>query len=99
MSEINISGIGSGNLLSWGSGITLDDLIKGKGADAITFIVGFSALVAVILLVYSGYLFITSAGDPDKVETAQKTLTAAIIGMIVIFLANLIVRFVLENVL
>jgi len=57
---------------------------------AINFFVYFSAFVAVVLIVVAGYGFMTSAGDPEKVKNAQKTLTAAIVGMVIVFTARMI---------
>jgi chromate transport protein ChrA len=74
---------------------TPDTLIYGKVVTAINFFVIFSAVVAVIMLVVAGYTFITSAGDADKVEKATKTLSAAIIGMVIVFVAKILVQYVL----
>ena len=63
-----------------------------------TFI-GLSALVAVAMIIYSGYLFITSAGDAEKIEKGRKGLTAAIVGMFIVFIAKALVLFLLEEIL
>jgi uncharacterized membrane protein YjgN (DUF898 family) len=73
-----------------------DVLINGKIITAINFFVVFSAVVAVIMLVVAGYMFITSAGDADKVEKATKTVSAAIIGMVIVFVAKILVQYVLS---
>lgn len=73
-----------------------DSLISGKVATAINFFVLFSAVVAVIMLVVAGYTFITSAGDADKVEKAGKTVTAAVIGMVIVFVARILVEYILR---
>jgi len=73
-----------------------DTLVNGKIITAINFFVIFSAVVAVIMLVVAGYLFITSAGDADKVEKATKTVSAAIIGMVIVFVAKILVQYVLS---
>jgi hypothetical protein len=91
----NISGIGD-FLIKWTDGLSLKTLMEGRVATAINFFVLFSALVAVVLIVAAGYMFITSAGDPEKVDKARKALTAAIVGMIIVFLARLIVGFVID---
>jgi hypothetical protein len=52
--------------------------------------------VAVAILVVAGYLFITSGGDPEKVEKAQKAITAAIVGLVIVFIARAIVFFVVD---
>ncbi|MBU1120177.1 hypothetical protein KKA50_03220 [Patescibacteria group bacterium] len=73
-----------------------DILINGKIITAINFFVIFSAVVAVIMLVVAGYMFITSAGDADKVEKATKTVSAAIVGMVIVFVAKILVQYVLS---
>jgi hypothetical protein len=48
------------------------------------------------MLVVGGYTFITSVGDAEKAQKAQKTLTAAIVGLIIVFIARAIVFFVVD---
>jgi len=43
-------------------------------------------------------MFITSAGDADKVDKAGKTLSGAIIGLIIVFIARILVEFVIRAV-
>ena len=62
-------------------------------------LVGLSVLIAVVMIVVSGYMFITAAGDPDKISKAQGTITAAVVGMIIVFLARTIIVFLIENIL
>lgn len=62
-------------------------------------LVALSALVAVGMIIYSGYMFITSAGDPEKVKKGGDALTAAIVGMIIVFLARTIILFILDRIL
>lgn len=87
------------NLSPW---ISLGDyqnantLISGKIIPAINYAIGFSALVAVIFLIIAGYTYITAGGDSDKVEKAGKTITAAIVGLIIIFVARVLVQLVLN---
>jgi len=59
-------------------------------AILITFVNWFSwfiALAAVVMGLYSGFLFITARGDPTQLKTAQKTILWAIIGIAVAILA------------
>ncbi len=96
MSKIDISGIVSGLLPTFGSDSDIEDLIGTKVADAINFFTGFAALVAVVLIIVSGYMFITSSGDSDKVDKAGKTLSGTIVGLIIVFIARILVEFVLR---
>lgn len=57
---------------------------------------GFAGIVLFILLVVGGFKYITSGGDPKSVEGAQKTLTYAIGGLIVILLSFLILVLIKE---
>jgi hypothetical protein len=92
---VDITGIGD-LLIKWQGGMTFDSLVEQRIWVAIEFFVYFSAFVAVVLIVVAGYGFMTSAGDPEKVKKAQKTLTAAIVGMVIVFMARMIVGFVLD---
>jgi len=46
-------------------------------------VAGIIGALATLMIVYSGFLFITSAGSPEKIKNAKTALTYAIIGMIV----------------
>jgi hypothetical protein len=52
-------------------------------------------VVAVIMIIVGGLRYITSGGDSTKVSGAKNTLIYAIIGLIIVALAQLIVHFVL----
>ncbi|MDD3491611.1 MAG: TrbC/VirB2 family protein [Candidatus Pacebacteria bacterium] len=64
----------------------------------IKFLKSLAIMVSAILIVYAGYLYMTSAGNQQKIETAQKTLIWALVGIGVILIASAITK-VIENVL
>jgi len=43
------------------------------------------------MIVVGGVMFLTAAGDPGRIGNAKKMLTATVIGLLIIFLAWLIV--------
>jgi len=49
-------------------------------------------VLAVLAIVYSGIMYITSSGDQTKAEAAKKNLTWAIMGLLVILLSLVIVN-------
>jgi len=53
-------------------------------------------LVAVVFLIWGGVQYIISAGQEEKIESAKKTITYAILGLLVIGLAAVIVNFVIR---
>jgi len=60
-----------------------------KIVDFITIDVLFP--LAVLMIVVGGVMFLTAAGDPGRIGNAKKMLTATVIGLLIIFLAWLIV--------
>jgi hypothetical protein len=61
----------------------------------------FSALIgiaAVVVIIYAGFRYVTSAGSQDGVKAAKDAIIYAIIGLIVVALAQAIVHFVLNGI-
>ncbi|MBA3758806.1 TrbC/VirB2 family protein [Candidatus Saccharibacteria bacterium] len=54
-------------------------------------------VVAVIMIIVAGFRYITSGGDSNNVTSAKNTILYAIIGLIIVALAQFIVKFVLER--
>lgn len=54
-------------------------------------------VVSVIMIIIGGLKYITSAGDSGNVSGAKNTILYAIIGLVIVALAQVIVRFVLER--
>lgn len=63
--------------------------------NLLSYIVG---IVAVIMVIVAGFKYITSGGDSAKVSSAKSTLVYAIVGLIIVALAQFIVHFVLGNI-
>lgn len=55
-------------------------------------------IVAVIMIIIGGLKYITSGGDSGNITGAKNTILYAIIGLVVVALAQFIVRFVLTKV-
>lgn len=62
--------------------------------NLIQWFAGMTGVVAIIFLVVGGWGYITSAGDPGKLEKAKKTILYALIGLVVFALAEIITAFV-----
>jgi hypothetical protein len=91
--NINCATDAEGNAVAGGNIGKLDSLLN-------TVINIFSAVVgiiAVIMIIYGGFKFITSGGDSTKVTSARNTIIYAVIGLIIVALAQTIARFVLEK--
>lgn len=53
-------------------------------------------IIAVIMIIVGGFKYITSSGDSGNVTSAKNTIMYAIIGLVIVALAQIIVRFVLN---
>jgi hypothetical protein len=74
------------------------------GGDPRTIIVnlinvalGFLAIIMLVLVVWSGFLFLFSGGKAESIQKAGAVLRNAIIGIIIILSSWAIVRFVLSS--
>ena len=52
----------------------------------------FSGVVALFFIIWGGIRYITSQGDQKQIDNARKTLTFAIIGLVVIMLSFFILH-------
>lgn len=77
--------------LAEGSADNLNTLI-GNIVNIFSVIVG---IVAVIMIIVGGFRYITSGGDSGNVTGAKNTILYAIVGLVIVALAQFIVRFVL----
>jgi hypothetical protein len=59
--------------------------------NVITWVIG---IIAVIMLIFGGIQYATSAGDEKKVTTAKNTIIYAVVGLAIALLAFVLVNFV-----
>ena len=53
---------------------------------------GVAVLLALIMIIVSGYLYMTAGGNAQSVSLAKEMFTGAFIGLIILFAAVLILR-------
>ena len=63
--------------------------------NLIFFVVLIAIVVALLYLLYGGVKWITSRGEKDQVEAARNHIIAAIVGLIVVFLAIFVLSIIL----
>jgi len=80
-----------------GTGLSNTQDIRIIIAKIIRVIIGFLGIIAVGLIIYAGWLWMSSEGNEEKVGQAKKTLTNAVIGLIIILSAFAIVSFILNK--
>lgn len=90
-----------------GDALTTVGSVAGFPADSLPVILakivraalGVIGIVLVLLIMYAGWLYLSAAGDSDKVDRAKRLLTQAAIGTAIIFSAFAITQFVLNGLL
>lgn len=69
-------------------------VIIGRVTDVV---LSFLGVVILVLYIYGGYQFLTSAGATDKIKKGKDILIQTTIGAIIILASYAIVSYVLEN--
>ncbi|MEK9130378.1 MAG: IPT/TIG domain-containing protein, partial [Patescibacteria group bacterium] len=81
------------------TGLKKVDDLKVVIMKIVRIVLGFLGIVAIILIIYGGFLWMTSEGSEDKIKIARKILINTVIGLIIILSAFTIVHFVLKSIL
>lgn len=70
--------------------------LRGLVLTIINYFLGFLGLLAVIMIIYGGVTYVTSAGNDEAVGNAKKIIMYALIGIIVILLSFVVVNTILS---
>lgn len=60
------------------------------------FVLGFLGLIAILIVIYGGFLYLTDAGKAEQAEKGKKAITYAIMGILIILGSYAIVNTVLR---
>ena len=96
----SLSSVANGGACTGGTSSTagandkINNLVK-TVINIFSLIVG---IVSVIMIIFGGLKYITSGGESSNVSGAKNTIIYAIIGLVVVALAQFIVQFVLNKV-
>lgn len=58
----------------------------------LNYVLGFLGVLAVAMIVYGGFIYMTSAGNEERVKSGRAILTYAIVGLLIVILSWVIVR-------
>ena len=101
LSTASLSGSASAQV-SEGINTATTSEMKGKSIDGdkgliktvVNVLLWAVGILSVIMIIFSGLRYITSAGDASKTKSAQSTLTYSVVGLIVAIMAYAIVNMV-----
>lgn len=60
---------------------------------------GLLGIVAVAMIIYGGFLYMTSQGKEDQIKKAKNILVTAAIGLVIIFSAFALANFIINSII
>lgn len=81
-----------------GCGTDASPQINNAIATAVNIVSVMVGIAAVIMIIIGGFKYITSGGDSSNISSAKNTILYAVVGLIIVALAQVIVRFVVARV-
>ncbi len=64
--------------------------------DIIKYVLGFVGVIALVMFIYGGIIWMTSGGSAERIKKGKDTLVWAILGMGLVFFSYAIVTFVIK---
>lgn len=71
---------------------------RGVALEVISWVLGMLGLVAVIMIIYGGFMWMTAAGNEERITKAKKILRFAIIGLSIILFSYVLVNFIFSQI-
>lgn len=71
--------------------------LKDTVVNIIKFFLGLLGLIAIVMMLYGGFTWMTAGGNEDKVDTAKKIISSASIGLVIVLISWAIVQFVINS--
>jgi Type IV secretion system pilin len=62
--------------------------------DILKWAVGIGGGIAFLLIIYAGFMIMTSAGNPERLKAGQELLTSAISGLILLVFSIFVLKFI-----
>jgi hypothetical protein len=79
------------------AGLSTQD-IKTSIGNIVAVIFGFLGILLVLLLLYGGFLWMTSQGNEQQIEKAKQVIISAVIGLVITLAAYSLAAFIITNV-
>jgi D-alanyl-lipoteichoic acid acyltransferase DltB (MBOAT superfamily) len=64
----------------------------------INTILSFVGVIVLVMIIYSGYQWMTAAGNDEKVAKAKSMLIGAVIGLVIVMTSLAVVKFAINNI-
>ncbi|MFA6410328.1 MAG: hypothetical protein WCW26_02015 [Candidatus Buchananbacteria bacterium] len=87
-------GLGYGTL----TGLGTKDIREGIMA-IIRLLLSFLGIIAIVIILYGGFIWLTSAGSEEKIGSAKKIISAGVVGLVIIFVSYALATFVVTQIM
>ena len=67
---------------------------KEMAVSVVKYLMTFLGIIAVVVILYGGFMWMTASGNEDRVDKAKKIIIAGAIGLLIVIAAYAIVNFV-----
>ncbi|MBQ2695571.1 hypothetical protein IJG04_02985 [Candidatus Saccharibacteria bacterium] len=97
LSTIRIALLGQGGMFATNcaiDGATCNTDATSLVTNLLQWVIGVGGIVAAIFVLIGGIGYVTSSGDPSKLQKAKTTIIYALIGLVIVALAEIITAFV-----
>ncbi len=79
-------------------GLSENPDLKAVVVAIVGILLGFLGIIAVIIILWGGFIYMTASGDSAKTDKAKSMIISGIIGIIIILAAWAIANFVITNI-
>ncbi|MCX6744585.1 MAG: pilin [Candidatus Parcubacteria bacterium] len=92
---LNLSNVnGFINQTGEGAGIKTETSLPGLAAQIIQVLLGLLGIAFVLMIIYGGFLYLTSLGEESKIKKAKDLLKLAVIGFLIVMTAYAVTLFI-----
>lgn len=67
-------------------------------AGVVNLVLGVVGVLAILVILYGGYLWLTSLGNEEKITKAKRTLLNGVIGLAIIFSSYVVAQFIVLSI-
>ena len=89
--------LGSLDAEGFNAGLTKSTDLKEFVITIVNFALGFLGLLAVIIVIYGGVLYVTAAGEEEKTQKGKKSITYATVGLLIVLGSFAFVNTVIDS--
>lgn len=99
----NSTGVTANANITPGAGVNLKNPIKVNSpqqliGQVINSVLGIVGSIALLMFIWGGFLWMTAAGNDEKIQQGKKTLTWSALGLVVIFSSYALVSYLIKNI-